>query len=149
MSDVTDTVVLRAGDLEATWVPAAGMVGASLRHRGDELLGQRGGLAAYVERGSTFGIPLLHPWANRLGAGRFGVAGREVHLPARAAPVRRDEHGLPIHGLLAASPRVACHGGRARRGHGPPGLRRRPPGALPVPARARRLGGARRARRSR
>ena len=104
MSDSTDTVVLRAGDLEATWVPAAGMVGASLRHRGEELLGQRGGLEAYVERGSTFGIPLLHPWANRLGADRFDVAGREVHLPARAAPIRRDEHGLPIHGLLAASP---------------------------------------------
>ena len=104
MSDSTDTVVLRAGDLEATWVPAAGMVGASLRHRGEELLGQRGGLAAYVERGSTFGIPLLHPWANRLGADRFDVAGREVRLPQRAAPVRRDEHGLPIHGLLAASP---------------------------------------------
>jgi aldose 1-epimerase len=103
MSDSTDTVVLRAGDLEATWVPAAGMVGASLRHRGDELLGQRGGLEAYVERGSTFGIPLLHPWANRLGADRFAVGDREVHLPPGAAPVRREEHGLPIHGLLAAS----------------------------------------------
>ncbi|MCW2958793.1 MAG: aldose 1-epimerase [Solirubrobacterales bacterium] len=35
---------LRAGDLEATWLPGHGMVGASLRHRGEELLGQRGGL---------------------------------------------------------------------------------------------------------
>jgi hypothetical protein len=34
---------LRAGDLEATWRPGHGMVGASLRHRGEELLGQRGG----------------------------------------------------------------------------------------------------------
>ena len=138
MSDSTDTVVLRAGDLEATWVPAAGMVGASLRHRGDELLGQRGGLEAYVERGSTFGIPLLHPWANRLGADRFDVAGREVRLPAQAAPVRHDEHGLPIHGLLAASPAwrvtAAEHGALTARLE----VGRRPARALPVPARARR-----------
>ena len=51
------------------------MVGCSLTQRGEELLGQRGGLAAYRERGSTFGIPLLHPWANRL-AGTSYSAGR-------------------------------------------------------------------------
>ena len=26
------------------------------------------------------GIPLLHPWANRLGGVRFPIAGREVDL---------------------------------------------------------------------
>ena len=51
--------------LEATFVPSAGMVGCSLRHRGEELLGQRGGLRTYIEERSTMGIPLLHPWANR------------------------------------------------------------------------------------
>ena len=75
------------------------MVGSSLRHHGEELLGQRGGVEAYVERGSTFGIPLLHPWANRLGADGYG----DVSL-AGVPRVRRDEHGLPIHGLLHAWP---------------------------------------------
>ena len=37
-----------AGELEAGFVPNAGMVGCSLRHRGEELLGQRGGLRTYV-----------------------------------------------------------------------------------------------------
>ncbi len=95
---------LAAGDLEAAFVPSAGMVGVSLKHRWEELLAQRAGLEAYVERGKTFGIPLLHPWANRLGGDRYEAAGRAVELPAEAPGLRREEHGLPIHGLLAASP---------------------------------------------
>ncbi len=95
---------LAAGDLEAAFVPSAGMVGVSLKHRGEELLAQRAGLEAYVERGKTFGIPLLHPWANRLGGDRYEAAGRVVELPAEAPGLRREERGLPIHGLLAASP---------------------------------------------
>ena len=59
------------GGIEATFVPEAGMIGCSLRHRGEELLGQRHGLRGYVESGSTMGIPFLHPWANRLGAPRI------------------------------------------------------------------------------
>ena len=91
---------LTAGELEATFAPAVGMVGCSLRHRGEELLGQRAGLEAYKERGSSFGIPLLHPWANRLGDMRYG----QVELDPERSPIRLEEHGLPIHGLLSASP---------------------------------------------
>jgi aldose 1-epimerase len=98
----SDVIELRAGELAATWAPEAGMVGASLRHAGEELLGQRGGLDAYRERGSTFGIPLLHPWANRLGRWSFDLLGRPVRLQG-APGARADEHGLPIHGLLAAA----------------------------------------------
>jgi aldose 1-epimerase len=91
-----------AGGVVATFVPEAGMIGCSLRHRGEELLGQRGGLAKYVGSGSTMGIPLLHPWANRLGASRFSVAGREVDLDREGLPLKRDGAGLPMHGLLTA-----------------------------------------------
>jgi aldose 1-epimerase len=90
--------------VEATFVPGAGMVGCSLLRRGQELLGQRGGLATYVERRSTMGIPLLHPWANRLGARRFEVAGHEVDLDAAEPPPDTDPNGLPMHGLLSAAP---------------------------------------------
>jgi galactose mutarotase-like enzyme len=90
--------------IEASFVPGAGMVGCSLLHRGEELLGQRGGLGRYVEKRSTMGIPLLHPWANRLGARRFDVAGREVDVDAAEPPPSTDPNGLPIHGLLAAAP---------------------------------------------
>jgi aldose 1-epimerase len=89
--------------VEASFVPGAGMVGCSLLHRGEELLGQRGGLATSVAERSTMGIPLLHPWANRLGARRFELAGREVDVDAADPPASEDPNGLPIHGLLAAA----------------------------------------------
>ena len=92
------------GGIVATFVPEAGMIGCSLRHRGEELLGQRGGLRSYVESRSTMGIPFLHPWANRLGADRFELAGREVDLGLGDLPLKRDGDGLPMHGLLSAAP---------------------------------------------
>jgi galactose mutarotase-like enzyme len=89
--------------IELAAVPDAGMVGCSLRHRGEELLGQRGGLRTYVAERSTMGIPLLHPWANRIARRQFLTAGREVDLSARPSLTSLDPHGLPIHGLLAAA----------------------------------------------
>jgi aldose 1-epimerase len=97
---------LAAGDLRAHFAPDAGMICHSLTWRGEELLAQRRGLDAYAETGSTMGIPLLYPWANRLGAWTYEALGREVHL--EDAPVRADaETGLPIHGLLPAPFTVA------------------------------------------
>jgi galactose mutarotase-like enzyme len=87
------------GDLEAAFAPDAGLVGCSLTHRGQELLGQRKGLEEYARSGATFGIPFLHPWANRLAGFSYAVGGHEVELDAESSLVRREEHGLPIHGL--------------------------------------------------
>jgi galactose mutarotase-like enzyme len=83
---------LAAGRLRAAFIPELAMVGCSLTHEGAEVLGLRGGAEAYRERGATFGIPLLHPWANRL----------VRPLPASDL-IPHDEHGLPIHGVV---PRV-------------------------------------------
>lgn len=91
-------------ELAAAFAPDVGMVGCSLRHRGDELLGQRKGLRAYAETGSTMGIPLLHPWANRLEGRRYRAGTDGVELAPERSPLRLDGNGLPIHGLLAASP---------------------------------------------
>jgi galactose mutarotase-like enzyme len=82
-------VTLAAGGLRAAFIPELAMVGCSLAREGVELLALRDGPDAYRERGATFGIPLLHPWANRLAR----------PLPASDV-VHHDEHGLPIHGLL-------------------------------------------------
>ena len=138
------------GGLEAAFVPAAGMVGCSLRHRGEELLGQRGGLAAYVAERKTMGIPLLYPWANRLSAWRFAVAGREIVIDPDATPLRRDANGLPMHGLLSAAAgwRVERHeatGGRRRARRTLRLLRRRrADGRVPVRPRAGARGDAER-----
>src|SRR3954447_27094625 len=92
-----DHVTLSAGELEATFAPGAGMIGTSLRHRGDELLNQRDGLDAYVAEAKTFGIPLLHPWANRLDGSRYAVAGREVELDLDSPPLPHGDKALPRH----------------------------------------------------
>src|SRR2546421_5862020 len=90
--------------MEVTFAPGIGMVGASLKHAGDELLGQRGGLARYEATRSTMGIPLLHPWANRLSGFSYAAAGRGVELDPESPLLKTDPNGLPIHGLLGASP---------------------------------------------
>lgn len=88
--------------LSASFVPRAGMVGCALTLDGQELLGLRGGMPAYLSSAKTFGIPLLAPWANRLGPDTYRVAGQECTV-AGVRGVHRDEHGTAIHGLLAGA----------------------------------------------
>ncbi len=92
------------GRFEATYLPSLGMVGCSLLHDDEPLLELRGGPTAYADRGSTFGIPLLHPWANRLDGFAYEVRGRRVQLDPDSPLLHFDENGLPIPGLLAAHP---------------------------------------------
>jgi aldose 1-epimerase len=90
---------LSAGDLEAGFLPGLGMLGASLRHRGVELLRRIDDLASAAAKGSTAGIPLLHPWANRLGGTRYRAAGRDVVLDPSSRLLHFDDRSLPIHGV--------------------------------------------------
>ncbi len=90
---------------EATFVPEIGMIGTSLRHEGEELLHQGSGLEAYRSQGSTFALPLLHPWANRLRAWAFRLGDQQITLDPDSPITHRDgATGTPIHGLLTASP---------------------------------------------
>jgi aldose 1-epimerase len=86
--------------LAASFAPAANMVLHSLTLGDRELLATRNGLAAYVERGSTMGVPLLYPWANRLAGFRYSAAGAEVVLDRDSELFKCDPGGLPIHGAL-------------------------------------------------
>jgi aldose 1-epimerase len=87
--------------LEATFVPGANMLCASLRHRGEELLAQNDGVEAYARQGKTMGIPLLYPWANRLAAFDYSVvAGKAVQVPHDPTRIAVDDNGLPIHGVI-------------------------------------------------
>lgn len=104
-SGVTDqhrirTLSSRDADLQVSFAPELGMVACSILHAGAELLGHRSGLPAYASSGATMGIPLLYPWANRLGGFRYRFAGRTVAIDG-GTPL--DERGLPIHGLLGAA----------------------------------------------
>lgn len=92
-------LVLRAGDLRAAFLPGMGMLCSSLTHRGEELLRRQRDLRAMAAKGSTAGIPLLHPWANRLASSEFEVAGQRVALDRASPLLHWDGHGLPIHGV--------------------------------------------------
>jgi galactose mutarotase-like enzyme len=94
-------VVLSAGEYQSTWLPEVGMLGVSLTWRGEELVAMPK-TPAQARKRSTTGIPLLHPWANRLGSRRFTVAGQDVDL--RRHDLHVDERGLPIHGTLVGDP---------------------------------------------
>jgi galactose mutarotase-like enzyme len=107
-------VRLVAGELAATFVPGLGMTGVSLRCRGREHLALPGGLDA-LRRGGTTGLPLLAPWANRLGARRYRAAGVTVDL--RGLRLHTDDNGLPIHGLLVGRPGWRVERVATRRGH--------------------------------
>ena len=104
MSDVAAGPTIELADagsaLEATFLPGANMLCCSLRHRGEQLLAQNAGVAAYVEGGATMGIPLLYPWANRLAAFDYSVAGQTVALPHDRGCIAVDANGLPIHGIV-------------------------------------------------
>jgi aldose 1-epimerase len=90
---------LAAGDLRAVFLPRLGMLGASLRHRGEELLGLVDEIEAFALAGRTCGIPLLYPWANRLGGLHYQAAGREVLLDPSSSLLHFTGDGLPIHGV--------------------------------------------------
>lgn len=93
----TTQVRLHAGPLEVLFLPDQGMLGASLRHQGVELLGKVDDVAGMGARGETCGIPLLYPWANRVALDSFRVADREVVLDSPL--LDRDDNGLANHGV--------------------------------------------------
>jgi galactose mutarotase-like enzyme len=110
MAVTRSELTVSSGVLDATFLPDLGMLGVSLRHRGAELLALPGGLDGY-RAGRVTGLPLLAPWANRLGSGRYEVDGVAVDLGdfgdaghLRALGLHTDEHGLPIHGTMTAQP---------------------------------------------
>jgi galactose mutarotase-like enzyme len=94
-------VVVTAGELSATFLPDLGMTGVSLRHRGREHLALPGGVPA-LQAAASLGLPLLAPWANRLGSRRYRAAGVDVDLTGLS--LGTDANGLPIHGLLLGHP---------------------------------------------
>jgi galactose mutarotase-like enzyme len=104
-ADGYETVAIESpgSELRATFVPRAGMVCCSLRHRGIELLAQRSGVRAYAQRGTTMGIPLLYPWANRLAGLRYPGPQGEVQLDPADPLLKLDQNGLPIHGAIAGA----------------------------------------------
>jgi aldose 1-epimerase len=99
--DSDDNVIeICQGDLRATFLPALGMLGTSLRLGDAELVALPGGVEGY-RAGHQTGLPLLAPWANRLSRRSYRAAGVAVDLGA--VEVSTDPNGLPIHGTMTAA----------------------------------------------
>lgn len=90
--------LLVEGDLRAVFLPGRGMLGASLKHRGEELLGRVEDIDSFAASGRTCGIPFLYPWANRLASTDYRAAGKDVSL-AGSGLIGHDDKGLPMHGV--------------------------------------------------
>ena len=124
-------ITLEAGELMATFLPAVGMTGVSLRFRGREFLALPGGVGG-LRAGGTAGLPLLAPWANRLASRHYRAAGVEVDLDG--VPLPTDPNGLPIHGLLLGSPGWRVERARRSGPERPPArVDRRRRSCVPVP----------------
>jgi aldose 1-epimerase len=103
-------VTLRVQGASFTFVPDLSVLGVSLVWQGHAVVAPHRPLVDYARDGHTLGVPLLHPWANRLGADRFDVfdplSGAvtvvDVDAAALMPPVARDSTGLALHGTMAA-----------------------------------------------
>lgn len=90
---------MHAGALAATFLPERGMLGVSLTHRDEEILRLVDDLDAAAAEGRSVGIPINHPWANRLRGTRYCAVGRTVDLDPQNPLLLRDWNGTIIHGL--------------------------------------------------
>jgi len=54
--------------------------------------------------GHTNGIPFLAPWANRMPEGFWANGKKYAFNPGGSNAIRADQNGIPIHGMLTASP---------------------------------------------
>lgn len=96
-------VTLASGELAVTVVPELSMLGVGLSWAGERLVAPHRPLDDYIQGGHTLGVPLLHPWANRLGADVVQVGQRTVDTRIGAL-AGRDGNGLPMHGTMSARP---------------------------------------------
>lgn len=95
-------VVPRAAS-EVELCPAAGFSAVSFKVGGGEHLHLPSPLAPFVAADRTGGIPLLHPFANRLRGTRWSFEGRTVD-PDATTFRHADGRGLPMHGYLLRWP---------------------------------------------
>lgn len=90
---------MRAGALVATFLPEHGMIGTSLTHRGEEILRFPVDIARAERDGTSVGIPLNYPYANRLGTNGYSALGRQVELDPASPALMTDWNGVILHGV--------------------------------------------------
>lgn len=92
-------VVLRSGDTTADVLPSRGMLVASFRAGGTEWLRLVDDIEGSAATGQSIGIPLNHPWANRLSGTEFDFDGKRFAIEERSPLIMRDWNDVVIHGV--------------------------------------------------
>jgi aldose 1-epimerase len=100
--DSIETVRLidSARAMEVSICPSIGNVAFDVRAHGRPILMPPPRLSDWKQMPSQAGIPFLAPWANRLDTDGYWANGKRYLLNPDAVEIRRDQNGLPIHGLL-------------------------------------------------
>lgn len=92
-------------DIEVLILPASGNSAYAMNVRGKNILGSADVKPADFQKGmARGGIPFMAPWANRLDSTGFWANGVRYSLDAALGSFRKDQNGLPLHGLLSNSP---------------------------------------------
>lgn len=96
---MAEQVTLRSGDTTAEVLPARGMLVTSFRSNDIEWLRLLDDIEGSAATGQSIGIPLNHPWANRLSRTDFTFDGQHVSIDERSPLVMRDWNDVVIHGV--------------------------------------------------
>lgn len=86
--------------IDVSICPSIGNIAYDLRVRGKPILMSPPRLNEWKQKPSQAGIPFLGPWANRLDGDAYWANGKRYLLNPAAIEIRRDDNGLPIHGIL-------------------------------------------------
>lgn len=100
--DSIETIRLQdpAHGMEVSICPSVGNIAYDLRVRNQPILMSPARLSEWKKKPAQAGIPFLGPWANRLDGDSYWANGNRYVLNPDATEIRRDQNGLPIHGLL-------------------------------------------------
>jgi len=103
--DTVETIRLSdpAHGMEVSICPSIGNIAYDLRVRNTPILMSPPKLSEWKQHPAQAGIPFLGPWANRLDGDSYWANGRHYMLNPQATEIRRDQNGLPIHGLVLFS----------------------------------------------
>jgi aldose 1-epimerase len=90
--------------IEVTILPSISNMASEMKIHGKNILFfPEMNLSDFQKKPMQTGIPILGPWANRMDDTGFWANGKRYNFDMALGNVRKDNRGLPIHGLIAGS----------------------------------------------
>jgi aldose 1-epimerase len=93
-----------ARDIEVSILPTVGNIAFEMKIHGKNILFfPETKLSDFQKKPMQAGVPILAPWANRMDDTGFWANGKRYSFDMTVGNIRRDNRGLPIHGLLSGA----------------------------------------------